>query len=229
MPKDPAVQPRPDHYTFDTMSRNENWPQLILHYRTRHGLTQTQFAESLKVTQQTVSRWESGKQTPDPEAQQLLRSVIGLTALATKSAWRERVALSCGVEALFEKGWRCLATSERLHSIAGISQSALEGKTLAELPAPRNYAELLDKTPFFEGGVRVLKARAELTADHDCFVGQIDFWPVLTSGDEIVAHAVAHPAPAPAPSAHPQLVRFFDIRAIMIDGTVIKLEDDNAS
>lgn len=211
------------------MSRNDNWPQLILHYRTRHGLTQTEFADGLKVTQQTVSRWESGKQTPDPEAQQLLRTVIGLTALSTKAAWQQRVALSCGMEALFEKGWRCLASSERLLSIAGLSQELFAEKTLADLPAERNYADLLDKTPFFEGGVRVLKARAELTAAGNQFIGFIDLWPVLTSGDEIVAHAVAHPE-APRSQVHkPQTVRLFDIQALMIDGRTMRLEDEPTS
>jgi len=212
--------------TRSSMSRNDNWPQLILHYRTRHGLTQTEFAESLRVTQQTVSRWESGKQTPDPEAQQLLRTVIGLTALSTKAAWQQRVTLSYGVEALFEKGWRVLASSERLLSIAGLSPELIAEKTLADLPAERNYANLLDRTPFFEGGVRVLKARAELIAAGNQFTGFIDLWPVLTSGDEIVAHAVAHSEALRAQVAPPHRVRLFDLQALMVDGRMMNLEDE---
>jgi len=206
------------------MTRSDNWPQLILHYRTRHGLTQGEFAEKLGVTQQTVSRWESGKQTPDPEAQQLLRSVIGLTALTTRSAWEERVKLSWGVEALLEKGWRCVASSERLHSIAGNAGSGINGKRLSDLPAEKNYADLLDKVPFFDGGVRVLKARAEFTSGSDAFKGDIDLWPVLTSGDEIIAHAVVHPA-TPAPRAKPETVRLYDIQALLIDGRILNLDD----
>jgi len=208
------------------MSHNDNWPQLIAHYRARHGLTQTEFAESLKVTQQTVSRWESGKQTPDPEAQQMLRSVIGLTALSTKAAWQQRVTLSAGAEALLEKGWRYLASSNRLHVLTGLTPERLEGKTLADLPAERNYASLLDRTPFFDGGVRVLKARAEVRTQNGPLLHQIDLWPVLTSGDEIVAHVIAHPVDPARGDVSPLGLRLYDIQALMVDGTVLQLEDD---
>jgi len=211
------------------MSHNDNWPQLIAHYRARHGLTQTEFAENLKVTQQTVSRWESGKQTPDPEAQQLLRSVIGLTALSTKAAWQQRVALAGGMEALLEKGWRCLASSDRLHALTGLSPERLVGRTLADLPAEKNYANLLDRTPFFDGGVRVLRARAEVRTKNGPLVHNVELWPVLTSGDEIVAHAVAHPVEHADSSANPQGIRFYNIQAVMVDGAVLNLEDDPAS
>ena len=211
------------------MNHNDNWPQLIAHYRARHGLTQTEFAENLKVTQQTVSRWESGKQTPDPEAQQLLRSVIGLTALSTKSAWQQRVTLSWGMEALLEKGWRYLASSDRLQALTGLTPERLAGKTLADLPAERNYATVLDRTPFFDGGVRVLKARAEVRTSNGALMHNIDLWPVLTNGDEIVGHAIAYPVEPTPHLATPQAVRLYDIQAVMIDGHVLKLEDDPAS
>lgn len=211
------------------MTHNDNWPQLIAHYRARHGLTQTEFAENLKVTQQTVSRWESGKQTPDPEAQQLLRSVIGLTALSTKAAWQQRVALSGGIEALFEKGWKCLAGSDRLQAATGLSPERLAEKSLADLPTEKNYASLLDRTPFFDGGVRVLKARAEVKTQNGPLLHNIDLWPVLTSGDEIVAHAIAHPVEAPHSGGNSHDVRLFDIQAVMADGNVLKLDDDGSS
>lgn len=207
------------------MKNGDNWPELIAHYRTRHKLTQAEFAESLNVTQQTVSRWESGKQTPDPDTQQLLRSVVGLTSLSTRAAWQQRVGLSWGTEALFDKGWRCLAVSERMLEIAGVGADVLLGRTLTELPGVKSHAATLSQMPFFEGGIRVLKARAQFHLSGNRFAGDIELWPILTSGDEIVAHVVAHVTPAAKSDWSFSGIRVLHFHAVMIDGRVIDFED----
>lgn len=49
------------------MSRNHEqirWPKLITDIRTAYGLTQTQLAQLLQVTGQTVSNWESPPNRP---------------------------------------------------------------------------------------------------------------------------------------------------------------------
>ena len=43
------------------------------------GLTQTEFAEKLFVTRQTVSRWESGAVLPDIEKISAIASILGTT------------------------------------------------------------------------------------------------------------------------------------------------------
>ena len=164
------------------------WSRLIAAYRARHGLTQTELAQSLSVTQQTVSRWESGNQTPDAKAQQLLRSVIGLTALSTESAWRQRVTLSWGVEALFDRSWRCIAVSERMRR-AGLSPERLEGKTFGDLPAARPLVEFIAGTAFFQGGVRVVRACPK----HDSLAWGVEVWAVTAGNDEVLAQFVLHP------------------------------------
>ena len=44
----------------------------IKQYRSQQGLTQKQLAESLGITSQTVSNWESGRSQPSKLVQSLL-------------------------------------------------------------------------------------------------------------------------------------------------------------
>jgi transcriptional regulator with XRE-family HTH domain len=206
------------------MKDGENWPELIAHYRTRHKLTQAEFAENLKVTQQTVSRWESGKQTPDPDTQQLLRSVVGLTSLSTRAAWQQRVSLSWGLEGLFDKTWRCLSISEKLVQLVSVTPDMVVGKSLTDLAGIRQHAAILATMPFFEGGIRVLKARALFRLSSTHFAADVELWPVLTSGDEIIAHVVAHPLPSLKADWSFSGVRVLQFQAVMIDGRVLDLE-----
>jgi transcriptional regulator with XRE-family HTH domain len=206
------------------MKDGDNWPELIAHYRIRHKLTQAQFAETLNVTQQTVSRWESGKQTPDPTTQQLLRSVVGLTSLSTRAAWQQRVGLSWGMEALFDKAWRCLGVSERMLETIGLDADALVGRTLTEVPGVKHHAAILAQMPFFEGGIRVLQAQVQFRLSSNRFAGEVELWPVLTSGDEIIAHVVAHATAAPKSDWAFSGVRILQFRAVMVDGRTVDLE-----
>ena len=199
------------------MKSSEEWPELIVHYRARHGLTQTQFAERIKVTQQTVSRWESGNQAPDATAQELLRSVMGLTALSSKTAWRDRVKMSWGTEALFEKDWRFLAVSPKLAHAAG-DPGDVTGKMLFDLPSFKSHAPMLSRMPFFDGALRVIKVRADFCLSAEAFVSEIELWPVLTSGDEILAHAVVHLSPRTSAGSGSTGVLIRDFYAIMADG-----------
>lgn len=203
------------------MKANDEWPELITRYRARHRLTQAAFADSINVTQQTVSRWESGKQAPDPVAQQLLRSVMGLTALSSKAAWQQRVNISWGTEALFEKGWRFLAISPKLQQSSGQPDDKIIGKVLFELPAFKTEAHMLGRLPLFEGAIRVVKARADLYLMGNNFSADIDMWPVLTCGDEIIVHIVAYHSPISKTEPGFTGVRLRDFYAIMTDGRIV--------
>ena len=57
------------------MSHNDNWPQLIAHYRARHGLTQTEFAETFHLPVTTLRDWEQRRTTPDAPARALLLAI----------------------------------------------------------------------------------------------------------------------------------------------------------
>jgi len=208
------------------MKASDEWPELIVRYRARHNLTQAAFADSINVTQQTVSRWESGKQTPDPEAQQLLRSVMGLTALSSKAAWQRRVSLSWGTEALFEKGWRFLAVSPRLQQSAAHPGDDMVGKVLFDLPAFKDEANLLGRLPLFDGTIRVVKARADLYLLGNYVQADIDMWPVLTCGDEIILHIVAYHSPLSQTQPSFAGVRLRDFYAVTTDGRDISNGDE---
>jgi len=53
----------------------ENWSECIRQYRLRYGLTQTEFAGLVGVSQRTVSRWERGDDQPNAERQKQLRDL----------------------------------------------------------------------------------------------------------------------------------------------------------
>jgi transcriptional regulator with XRE-family HTH domain len=211
------------------MRTNDEWPDLISRYRSRRNLTQAAFADSINVTQQTVSRWESGKQTPDPVAQQLLRSVMGLTALSSKAAWQRRVSLAWGAEALFEKGWRFLAISPKLQQSWGQPDDDIVGKVLFDLPAFRSEANLLGKLPLFDGTIRVAKGRADLYLHGNNFQADIDMWPILTCDDEIILHIVAYAGPVSKAEPGFVGVRLRDFYAVMTDGRVISTGTEAAA
>ncbi len=52
------------------------WSSLSRRLRLLQALTQSQFAEHMQVDQATVSRWETGKQTPDLHHQRIIRDEL---------------------------------------------------------------------------------------------------------------------------------------------------------
>lgn len=210
------------------MNRTENWPELIANFRTNRKLTQAAFAEHLNVTQQTVSRWESGKQLPYPPALEQLRTVVGATTISTKDAWRQRIEMSWRLEALFDKGWRYLAISKKLQSLTKRPAKNRMGTTLADVPELQEAAAIMARIPFFTGGIRVLKARVSLFWPDIAFAGDVEIWPVLTGSDEILAHVVATPNPTWIAEPLPPGMRILHFHAVRIDGAVLGDPDDRA-
>lgn len=169
------------------------WRDLIVGYRKKHALTQADAAVRLQVSQQTISRWESGKQEPDPAAQATLRQELGMLALTLRESWIQRVKLSAGREHLFEAGWRCIALSSRLQDDETFMDPAIVGKTLSEVPFFANLVPVLDSTGLFSGDTRLARLKVVFHLP-DRSVGRVfDLWPVLTGTDEILVHAVAYP------------------------------------
>ena len=56
-----------------------NTKDIIHDLRTKHGLTQEQFAEKLFVTRQAVSRWETGETVPNTETLKLLSNCFNVS------------------------------------------------------------------------------------------------------------------------------------------------------
>lgn len=56
-----------------------NLGEYIKNYRKEHNLTQTEFAEKLFVTKQTISKWETGKGLPDISLYKTLSSILNVS------------------------------------------------------------------------------------------------------------------------------------------------------
>ena len=183
------------------------WRELILGYRKKHAFTQADAAARLNVSQQTISRWESGKQEPDPAAQSTLREALGMLSLTMRDAWIQRVTLSAGREHLFEAGWRCIALSPKLVDDEAFMDPSIVGKPLFDIPFFAPLRQTLEGSGLFTGENRMARLKAEFHLK-DRSVGRIfDLWPVLTGTDEILVHAVAYPYPVQrAPGQEPGAV-----------------------
>ncbi len=199
------------------------WPPLIAQYRKRHGLTQNSFADRFAVTQQTVSRWEAGLQTPNLGVQSALRSVVGLTGLGDTRAWIARVNESFGMEALLDASGRILAVSRRLLSGTDAEASAIVGKKLDELPGFGDVAPVFARVPLFSGALRGLKVRAQIFLPKVCMTRDVDLWPVLTTDDQLVAHVVAYEVETANVESAFVGVRLVSVQGISTDGSVVEM------
>ena len=68
--------------TENTPSSDDAAPHIaecIRHYRTAENLTQSQLAEMMQVTRNTICNWEAGRRRPDIEALPLLCKSLGIT------------------------------------------------------------------------------------------------------------------------------------------------------
>ncbi|HAH08950.1 MAG TPA: hypothetical protein DCL54_17055 [Alphaproteobacteria bacterium] len=169
------------------------WRDLLIAYRKKHSLTQSELADRLAVSQQTVSRWESGKQFPDAETQASLRPIIGLLDLSTRESWINRVSLSAGREHLFERGWRFIANSQKILEIGGIPAAELVGHTAYEFPIFQSVLPRVDEAGLFDGQAKLVRIVAEFHFATRSAGRRIDLWPIVTCTDEILVHAIAHP------------------------------------
>jgi DNA-binding XRE family transcriptional regulator len=178
------------------MSQNTLWRDLILGYRKKHALTQSGAAERLKVSQQTISRWESGKQEPDQNAQVTLRTELGILSLTMRDAWIQRVNMSAGREYLFEPGWRVLAISPKVASAEIFMEPSLVGKSILEVPFFGALAPVLEGFELFSGLTKLARIQAVFHLPRRSVARTFDLWPVVTGTDEILVHAIAYPAAA---------------------------------
>ncbi|MCH9765617.1 MAG: helix-turn-helix domain-containing protein [Alphaproteobacteria bacterium] len=53
----------------------EHWNEIVKHYRLRHGLSQSEMAKLMNVSQRTISRWERGEDRPGIAYKKRLRDL----------------------------------------------------------------------------------------------------------------------------------------------------------
>ena len=70
---------------------------VIYHLRTQQGLSQDQLAEKVFVTRQAVSRWETGKTTPNTETLKLLSQLFSVSIHTLLGASQRLICQCCGM------------------------------------------------------------------------------------------------------------------------------------
>ncbi len=70
---------------------------VIYHLRTQQGLSQDQLAEKVFVTRQAVSRWETGKTTPNTETLKLLSQLFSVSIHTLLGAPQHLICQCCGM------------------------------------------------------------------------------------------------------------------------------------
>lgn len=177
-----------------------NWPQLVSTFRRRIGLTQDGFARKLGVSHAAVSRWESGKNLPDLRTQILIHQDLRSMQLQSKEEWIFRVASSYGHEILFDHKESILSVSDVLVTFHQTSREQIVGSTLTDFfrgffstDASVVHATTRDQlsSAFFSGGIRVIHQISDVRVPTGVVRFSSDFWPVVTSDDEILALVVA--------------------------------------
>lgn len=201
------------------------WQHLIGQYRKRHALTQAEFAERFAVSQQTVSRWEAGIQSPGPNVQTELRSVVGLTGLSNAAAWEARVRDSYGVEALFDTDWRILAASRAMLELGNVKLEDVAGKTFDHLALFGEPSMPLAKVALFDGAMRVLKVHVEFDAGVAQLLYDIDLWPILSSDDRLLVHAAAYAAGRRDSDGEARSVRLISAEQVLLDGRTVIFDE----
>lgn len=100
---------------------NQYWSSLIVHVRSTLRLNQDAFAEKLKTTQATVSRWENGEVVPSLRNQQLIEELAAAANLASINGLVRIVNASPFPMILTDRATTVLAASESSGFIAGSS------------------------------------------------------------------------------------------------------------
>lgn len=70
---------------------------MILHLRTKKGLSQDELADRVFVTRQAVSRWENGETTPNIETLKLLSKVFDVSINTILGSPRQLICQCCGM------------------------------------------------------------------------------------------------------------------------------------
>lgn len=111
------------------------WAWIIKRFRESIRQTQATFSELLGVDQATVSRWESGKQTPDLNMQKRIRDMLSRAdAIPHETFVRALVRAQSGAASVLDAGWDVIDFSHPLASRLGQDQEKLRGANL------RNFA-----------------------------------------------------------------------------------------
>lgn len=188
------------------MSDTEFWSAYVRAYRKRNKLTQAALAAQLDVQQQSVSRWEQGKQLPDISSQKKLKAVLGLTPLMAEADWVFRVSHSHGEEALVRPDGSIIAFSPSVRAQWNLPDNFQSAKIDDFLPGMKHiraaeYARFglqnVFETGIFEGAVRHVYIALDFRALGRLHCKAYDLWPIVTAENKVLSHVVGYDIPWP--------------------------------
>lgn len=122
--------------------RELHWPSLIRQLRHRLGLTQAGFAEALDIRQASVSRWESGRDSPSPKQRQKLMELWRLSdAPRLKQQLKARMIYAPNPISVVGRGAQFLEFSHSFADEAGVTIGQLKGSHIYG-----HFGDIVDRT-----------------------------------------------------------------------------------
>lgn len=186
------------------MSEDSKWASFVRAHRLAQNLNQGEFAKAFGVSQQTVSRWESGGQIPDESIQDRLRGQLRGTALGSTAYWKHRVGHASGHEVLLDRSLIVLAASKKAVRLFRGERASIEGlafpDVLPETDVPNAAAmgmtsiHQLRDIGFFDGLIRSIRLDMDWHVPSGSCACKTDVWPILTSEQVIIGHFSGLPA-----------------------------------
>lgn len=165
----------------------EDWGAQLRRFRRLRALKQSALAEMVGVDQATVSRWESGRQSPDLGTQQRLRDLMRRIEPHQEVLLKHWIDTSVGYTVLCDENRIIRAASPSYCSIHGVSPSDVLGRSslpvfTAELE--RALWQAMDQG-FFEGEVASVRVvgRWNTHSGRQRGVGGIAVWTPVPLAD----------------------------------------------
>ena len=210
------------------MLDSNKWASFVRAHRLSQNLNQAGFAKVMGVSQQTVSRWESGTQVPEAPMQDKLKAQLRVTALNSIAFWKHRVANATSIDVLIASDMTVIAASHRAKLL--FAQGAEMAGTKFQDLIPHHEIksgeggkihsiEQLREIGFFDGLIRSIRLEMEWHLQSGSCACNTDLWPVMTSDQTIVGHFIGAPVPIPADES--------GFRGIRVKKTDVRLNRDN--
>lgn len=169
-----------------------DWAKEIRGYREREGLLQEALAEALGVSQATVSRWESGRQRPDIESQQILRPLLWGGLVNAASVMLHAVRSAPSLSAVGDCEARLLAASPRFAATTGLSPMA-DARVPIDLrshaPASWHVFNLVREAGMFEGRIASVAFSGRVQTVEGPRVSEELWYPLRLESGEIALRA----------------------------------------
>lgn len=203
------------------MPDDSKWAGFVRAHRLAKHMNQSAFADSLGVSQQTVSRWESGSQIPDTSIQARLKQQLRTTALGSTAFWKHRVTHSVGHEVLIDRNLMVMAASAKAAALMS-SDGSITGASFADVlpdqsftgdtPSAVNSLKQFREMGFFDGLIRSIRLETEWHVALGSCLCKTDVWPILTSEQTIIGQFTGTPVPI-----SPDLQGLKGVRVLRVD------------